>query len=568
METTPLPDIPSLVATLQSLDGFFDWDLLGSRIYFSPRWKKQAGYEEGEIPDEPDAWYQLIDPADRDTVRVHIASHLEGLTSELNVEYRLLHRDGSQRWMLCRGLAFRDEAGNPCRLTGIQTDITLQKLAERQILKDAFRDALTGLPNRVLFLDRLERVVKHHLRYPQELFAVLSLDLKPLLSGGVEAEWETLEPVLALAVQNILQGLRQCDTLARVGASEFAVLLGRIQEPSDAPAVLERLRSLAGHAYPVDDREVFVSLSAGIAVSDESSKEAETVFELARTARQSTQNAPTPPIARKFYKDQDEKTLRFLGEKLQEAVQREDFRVQYLPWISLETGRLVGFEALARWKRVTDDQIVGPEEFMPAAERANLVPAIEAQVMSVACRKIVDWNKHFRTDPPLFLSVNVCGAHFSSQSLPQNVKKSLGLSGLSPTQLVLECPAADILRTIDRSALIMDQVTQLGVRWAVDDFDGDDKFLALAPRLPVTCLKFNRETLALAQQGDGPAKTAQALVARSRALGLRLAAKGVENRDQLEWAKQWGFQYAQGFYFSRPLNESAAWGLLTAQPAW
>jgi len=567
MDTAPFPDLQALLETLQSLDGFFDWDLVRSRIYFSPQWKRQLGRSPAEVQDEPDAWYQLIDPAARDTVRSHIAAHLEGLTPLLNVEFRVLHKDGSQRWMLCRGLAGRDEAGNPRRLTGIQTDITEQKLAERQLLKDAFRDHLTGLPNRVLFLDRLERVVQHHTRYPSEHLAVISLDLKPLLAGGIEAEWETLEPVLALAAQDLAKGLRSCDTLARVGASEFAVLLARIQEPGDAENVLERLKRLAGHSYLLDDQEVFVSIGAGLATADITTRDAESLFTSAQTARLS-KHAAAPTVHKKSHKGLDEKALSLLTQKLHEAIQREDFRVQYLPWISLQTGRLAGFEALARWKRVTDEQIVGPEEFMMAAEKAGLVPAIESQVMSVACRKLTDWNKHFKLTPALFLSVNICGPHFTAFSLPQSVQKSVNLSGLSPSTLILECPEREIARYIDRASNIMEVITKMGVQWAVDDFDGEDRFLSVVPRLPVSFLKLNHKILADAQQGDGPARHAQSLVTRAKALGLSLVAKGVENREQLELAKAWGLDYVQGFYFSKPLDESAAWGLLTANPSW
>lgn len=568
METTPLPNFQAILNTLQVLDGVFDWDLVSSRIYFSPKWKKQAGYSDDEIKSDPDEWLRLIDPSDLDTVKTHIASHLEGLTAELNVEYNLKHRDGSHRWMLCRGLASRDADGNPFRLTGIQTDITDQKLAERQILKNAFLDDLTGLPNRTLFMDRLDRVVQNHARYPNELFAVMSIDVLPLLAGGITAEWETLEPILALTAQNLQKGLRHCDTLARIGISEFAILLGRIQDPADAPTVLERLRTLAGCSYPIDDREVFVSIQAGIAVADINTHEAQAFFEIAQTSKHSKQSLHPLESNRKHPKVMDEKAYTLLEAKLQEALQREDFRVQYLPWISLQTGQLVGFEALARWKRLEDNQVVGPEQFMEVAEKASLVPAIESQVMAVACRKIADWNKNLGKTPSLFVSVNICGAHFSAYSLPQSVQKAFTLSGLLPENLWLECPEKEISKYIDRAANIMGVLTKMGVRWSVDDFDGNDGFLAVVPRLPITCLKFNSETIAQSQQGDAPAKRSQSLVLRSKALGLQLAAKGVENRDQFELAKSWGFHYAQGYYFSRPLDESAAWGLLTANPSW
>jgi EAL domain-containing protein (putative c-di-GMP-specific phosphodiesterase class I) len=163
--------------------------------------------------------------------------------------------------------------------------------------------------------------------------------------------------------------------------------------------------------------------------------------------------------------------------------------------------------------------------------------------------------------------VNICGPHFTAFSLPQSVQKSVNLSGLSPSTLILECPEREIARYIDRASNIMEVITKMGVQWAVDDFDGEDRFLSVVPRLPVSFLKLNHKILADAQQGDGPARHAQSL-SRAPRPGLEFGGQGCREPGTVGVGESLGIGYVQGFYFSKPLDESAAWGLLTANPSW
>ena len=489
---TPEPEIQALFQALQALEGLWDWDLSDNHIYFSPRWKSQAGYENGEMEGTADAWYRIIDPADQNSLRTQIAAHLEGLSNRLDVEYRLTHRDGSTRWMHCRGLAQRDSQGRPHRLSGFQIDITERKLAERHILKDAFRDSLTGLPNRALFLDRIDRVLQHHKRYPLEHFSVMSIELRPMLPGGATAHWEALEPVLALASQNLEKGLRACDTLGRIGGSEFAVLLGRVRDPQDAEKVLERLRLAAAHSYQLDGQEVYVSVDAGTVEGNPEFPDAPSILESARTSRLTKSTGTVSLPSRRMSSELDPESKKKLIARLEEAVQREDFRVQYLPWVSLEDGKLAGFEALVRWKRVLDEQVIAPGEFLKVAEESGLLKAIEAQVLSVACRKTQDWNKHFKPNPPLLLSVNIGGPHLVSAQLAEAVRKALEISGFLAPSLILEASEIDLKLHGAKVSGPMAALAKSGVRWAVDNFGMDDGFLSTLQRLPVSFLKLDR----------------------------------------------------------------------------
>ncbi len=411
-------------------------------------------------------------------------------------------------------------------------------------------------------------MLAHHKRHPTELFAVISLEVRPVLPGGVPGSWEALEPVLALASQALHKGLRACDTLGRVGGSEFAAVLGRIQDPKDCEIVLERLRLAAGHAYLLEDQEVYVSIQAGIAIGDASHPDAEAVLSAAEAARQGHAAAQPTVVTTSRHRELDPEARKTLAAHLREALQREDFRVQYLPWVSLETGNLFGFEALVRWKRLSDEQVVQPDEFLQVASEENMLSAIETQVMSVACRKSQDWNKQFRRAQPLLLSINICETHLASPALPAAVQKALALTGFPADHLVLELTETAIKKDTAVAATAMARLVKLGVRWAIDDFGSDPSFFSVIPRLPVSFLKVDRNVVAAASHGKEASNKARDIVAKARNLRIPVVAEGVEGKVHLDKVREWGCTYAQGFYFARPLDGSAAWGLLSANPQW
>src|SRR3979490_1996091 len=250
-------------------DGLWDWNLDTNVVYFSTRWKSMLGYQESEIGDKPDEWFNRVHDADRERVNQEIAAHQEGLVPQFESEHRVLHKDGTFRWMLCRGLAVHNGSGKISRMAGWQTDITEGKVS----------DPLTGLPNRLLFADRVGRLIKHAKRRKDYLFAVLFLDLDGFKMINDSLGHLVGDQLLVGVASRLEKCLRATDTVARLGdgcivarmgGDEFTVLLDDLKHPDDAKQAAERLMKAVTAPFMLGGREVFTSLSIGIALSNAS----------------------------------------------------------------------------------------------------------------------------------------------------------------------------------------------------------------------------------------------------------------------------------------------------------
>src|SRR5437773_9936767 len=378
------------LAARGSNDGLWDWNLSANVVHFSPRWKAMLGYQEAQVGDRPEEWFERIHDADRERVKEEIAAHQKGLTPHFESEHRVLHKDGSFRWMLSRGVAVHDTSGNPSRMAGSQTDITEGKVS----------DPLTGLPNRLLFIDRVGRLVKHTKRRKDHLFAVLFLDLDgfKMINDGMG---HLIGDQLLLGVANRLEKcLRATDTVARLGETftvarlggdEFTVLLDDLKDPNDAKSAADRLMKALAPPFILGGKEVFTSVSIGIALSNTAYEHAEDMLRDADTAMY---RAKSLGKARFEVFDADMRASVMarlqLETDLRGALEREEFRNFYQPIVSLDSGRIVGFEALLRWQHPTRG-LLGPEEFILVAEETGLIRELGWWNLREACRQMSDW---------------------------------------------------------------------------------------------------------------------------------------------------------------------------------
>src|SRR3977135_2999035 len=378
------------LAALGSNDGLWDWNLLTNVVHFSPRWKAMLGYQEGEIGDTPAEWFDRIHDADRDRDKEEIAAHQNGLTPHFESEHRVLHKDGSFRWMLSRGVAVHDASGKVLRMAGSQTDITEGKVS----------DPLTGLPNRLLFIDRVGRLIKHTKRRKDQLFAVLFMDLDGFKMIN-DSMGHLIGDQLLLGVANRLEKcLRSTDTVARLqetftvarlGGDEFTVLLDHIKDPSDAKRAADRMMKALAAPFMLGGKEVFTSVSIGIALSNSAYEQAEDILRDADTAMY---RAKSLGKARYEVFDADMRAKVMarlqLETDLRHALERGEFRNFYQPIVDLVSGEIAGFEALLRWQHPTRG-LLGPIEFIPVAEETGLLRELGWWNLREACRQISEW---------------------------------------------------------------------------------------------------------------------------------------------------------------------------------
>jgi diguanylate cyclase (GGDEF)-like protein/PAS domain S-box-containing protein len=544
-------------------DGLWDWNLATNVIYFSDRWKAMLGYEETEIGDKPEEWLDRIHHSDQDRMKEEITAHQNGLTPHFEHVHRVRHKDGTFRWMLSRGLAIRDRSGKPIRMAGSQTDITEGKVS----------DPLTGLPNRLLFLDRLDRLMKHSKRHTERLFAVLFLDLDAFKMIN-DSLGHLIGDQLLLGVAKRLEGcLRTSDTvarlgqetftLARMGGDEFTVLLDDLKDPADADRAAERIMKGLSSAFELEGKEVFTSASIGIALWNSAYTDPE---EIMRDADTAMYRAKSLGKARYevFSADMRASVMARLELEtdLRRALERGEFRNYYQPIVSLENSEVTGFEALLRWEHPTRG-LLGPKEFISVAEDTGLIRELGWWSLREACIRIAEWKSHLGANRDLTVSVNLSIKQFMQPNLVEHIGALLNELKLAPDSLKLEITESTVMEDPGAAIQMLQHMKSLGIRLAIDDFGTGYSSLSYLHRFPLDTLKIDRSFISGASGGESGMEIARTIMPLAKNLRLDVVAEGVETEEQVRELKKLECKYAQGFFFSKPLSRHEAEALLT-----
>jgi diguanylate cyclase (GGDEF)-like protein/PAS domain S-box-containing protein len=555
------------LAARGSNDGLWDWNLSADVVHYSPRWKAMLGYQEGEIGKRPEEWFDRIHDADRERVKKEIATHQKGLTPHFESEHRVLHKDGSFRWMLSRGVAVHDASGNALRMAGSQTDITEGKVS----------DPLTGLPNRLLFIDRVGRLIKHTKRRKDQLFAVLFLDLDGFKMIN-DSMGHLIGDQLLLGVANRLEKcLRSTDTVARLGETftvarlggdEFTVLLDDIKDPSDAKRAADRMMKALVPPFILSGREVFTSVSIGIALGNSAYEQPEDILRDADTAMY---RAKSLGKARYEVFDADMRASVMarlqLETDLRHALERGEFRNFYQPIVALVSGEIAGFEALLRWQHPTRG-LLGPIEFIPVAEETGLIRELGWWNLREACRQISEWRASLAAHPHLTISVNLSAKQFLQPNLVEDIRKLIGELALPPEALKLEITESTVMADPSAAVEMLQQIKSLGIQLAIDDFGTGYSSLSYLHRFPLDTLKIDRSFISgMGDDGEGM-EIARTILPMANNLRLDVVAEGVETIQQVALLKKLQCKYGQGYYFSRPLSAEGTAALLAGDLTW
>ena len=550
-------------------DGLWDWDLKTGSLYLSPRWKSMLGYTDDEMGSNPDAWIGQLHPEDVERVKETIAHHLAGLTSHLETEYRILHKNGIYRWMLCRGLAVRD-TGKAYRLAGSQTDITQRKKAEEQLLHDAFHDSLTGLPNRALLIERLGHALELTKRREGYLFAVLFLDLDRFKTINDSLGHPIGDRLLLAFVQRLEPSLRSGDTLARLGGDEFVILLEDINSLNEATQAAQRVQELLSLPFNLNDHQIYTSASIGIALSTTEYQRPEDLLRDADTAmyRAKARGKACHEI---FNSSMHIRalTLLQLENDLRRAIERQELQLYYQPIVSLTTGKLTGFEALARWQHPERGPI-SPSEFIPVAEETGLILPLGEWVLRCACHQMRAWQVQFSQEPPLSISMNLSARQFTQPDLIQLVIQTLQQTELAPGSLKLEITESVLMENPQAAVSMLSQLRELGIQLYIDDFGTGYSSLNYLQQFQVDALKIDRSFIAKMGVHGNNLELVQAIAMLARNLGLDVVAEGVETVEQLFQLRtiEHDSGYGQGYLFSRPVDSEGATALIAARPQW
>ncbi len=535
-------------------DGLWDWDLRNNKVHFSERWKSMLGYGENEVGSQPEEWLRRIHPDDHGEVEARIASHLDGRMPHFESEYRIMHRDGAYRWVISRGLAVRDPGGQAYRMAGSLTDITSRKKTEEQLEYDAFHDALTGLPNRALFLDRLQHIIAVTQRRAGSFYAVLFLDMDRFKIINDSLGHSIGDQLLIAVGRKLSDCIRPGDTVARLGGDEFAVLLESINEPGHATDVADRIQKKLADPIRIKGNELFTSVSIGIALGGERYERPEQVL---RDADIAMYEAKGKGISR--YEIFDEKMHANIIDRLQleadlrGALERREFVLYYQPIMDLKTQQLTGFEALVRWNHPKRG-LVYPMEFIPLAEENGLICPIGEWILAEACRGLKQLQEQHPGPQPLSMSINISSKQFSQRDLVEKLAGFLRETGVDPQRLALEITETMIMENVEAAVETMTRLRDMGVHLHIDDFGTGHSSLSYLHRFPVNALKIDRSFIKKLAADGSNKEIIMSIISLANSLKVDVIAEGVEMEHQLSKIKEMHCGYGQGFFFAHPMS--------------
>ena len=532
-------------------DGIWDWDLVNDAFFASPRFRALLGMADDAECTSVDQWLARIAPSDVDRVRFELDLHVRGLTPQFESEYQVLDPDGYPRWMDSRGQALRRDDGTPYRMAGSLTDITERKRQEEQLLRNAFYDDLTGLPNRALFMDRASFLLSRVQRASDHAFGMLVLDIDRFKNVNDSLGHAAGDQLLIQVSERMGAVLRTGHTLARLGGDELGVLMDDLNDTSEAAEMAARMLESLSEPFDLDGHEVFTSASIGIARSLPTHANAEELFRDADTAMYRAKQAGRGrfEVFDPVMHETAVSILRVEAE-LRRALERDELEPYFQPVVELRSGRVVGCEALVRWNH-PERGVVGPYEFVSIAEETGLIVRVGEVVLREACRRVREWADAGLS--PITVAVNISVNQMLEEGLVETVSAVLAETGILPSSLELEVTESVVMKDPGAVGRKLEAINDLGVSLSIDDFGTGYSSLGYLKRFPFSALKIDR-SFVMDLPGDvDDGMIVEAVIGLAHGLKMSVIAEGVETEAQREFLVDRGAERMQGFLVSPPV---------------
>ncbi|MCJ2009157.1 EAL domain-containing protein [Methylobacterium sp. J-092] len=519
-----------------------------SPMYVSPAARTVLGYEPEELIGlDP---VEHLHPDDREVFADHWAKLVDGQAPG-TCRVRHSHADGRYIWIEASvSLMLDPSSGRATGYVAALRDVTAHRETEERMRHMALHDALTGLPNRALLHDRLNQALGYAARNHTP-FAILACDLDRFKAVNDSFGHPAGDTLLRVVGERMQAVLRSYDTVARLGGDEFAIVVPHLAEPCSADAIANRLIAAVSEPIDLDGRSVEIGVSIGFTVcsdgdvgSDELFKRADIALYEAKAAGRNTYREFCAEAGARIA------THGQLGLDMRDAIRRGEFRLVYQPVVQADTGAVVSFEALMRWRHPTRGEI-SPGVFIPVSEETGLIVPLGAWALQEACREAMNWPAHVR------VAVNVSAVQLRREGLEVAVLAALAASGLSPNRLKLEVTESVLMQDADAAIVCLHRLRDMGVRIALDDFGTGYSSLSYLRRFPFDKLKIDRAFIRDIADPDAAA-IVRAVVSLGERLGMGIVAEGVETAEQLDLVRREGCHEVQGFLFSRPLPADEA----------
>lgn len=532
-------------------EGVWDWNLQTDEVFRSARWHEIYGYAENEVGNTAQDGRKLIHPDDLTRAIEETQVYLQGNTGKFASEFRLRCKDGSWKWTLSRGMVVESDAeGKPLRMIGTHTDISDRKNVEAQIYELAHYDSLTGLPNRLLFMDRLHQEIRKAKRSGNSL-ALIFLDLDRFKEVNDALGHDKGDQLLKEAAQRLSSCVRASDTVARLGGDEFTIILKNLSNSMSLENVAQNILARLSEPFQLGAEVIYLSTSIGITIYPTDALDAEILL---KNADQAMYAAKDEGKNRYNYfttsmQEAAQARMRTVNE-LRSALSNHQFVVYYQPIVELTTGNICKAEALIRWQHPTNG-LTGPDEFIPIAEDTGLVVEIGDYVFAQVAGQVSQWRK---LKPELQVSINKSPAQFKTGGNVHGAwLEHLQKLDLPGSAIVIEITEGLLLEARQSVVRILQDFHDAGMQIAMDDFGTGYSSLAYLKKFDIDYVKIDRSFTCNIQPGSDDMALCEAIIVMAHKLGLQVIAEGVETSEQRDLLIAAGCDYAQGYLFSRPI---------------
>jgi diguanylate cyclase (GGDEF)-like protein/PAS domain S-box-containing protein len=532
----------------------------GQCLYVNKPLRELLGYTAEEF--KSFSIQKFLHPEDVSEFQVILSQFVKGEANSTQFEKRLMSKNGHEVWALCNAASVQAEQPHANHLLLQVQDITKRRESEEALLRNAFHDALTGLPNRALFIDHLKLAINRTQRLEGHIYTVLFIDLDRFKLINDSLGHLVGDQLLINIARKLETCLRPGDTIARVGGDEFTVLLEDLYDESEAISIANRIQKDLSEPLIIDGREVFTTVSIGVAPSSPGYENPSDILRDADTAmyRAKLMGKNRYEI---FDKAMHEVAIDLLQMEtdLRHALERKEFFIQYQPIVSLDNFSLRGFEALVRWRH-PERGLISPLDFIPVAEDTGQILAIGYWVLSESCKQMNQWQSQYGIEKPLFISVNLSGKQFNQPDLVDQIKSVLLETGINPRCLKLEITESMVMENVETTTKMLYQLRDLGVQLSIDDFGTGYSSLSYLHRFPIDTLKIDRSFVIKMIDNNENIEIVRTIIILAQNLGMDVIAEGVETKEQLTRLRELKCENGQGYYFSKPLETEDAENLL------
>jgi diguanylate cyclase (GGDEF)-like protein/PAS domain S-box-containing protein len=542
-------------------DLIWDWDVSADKVFTSAETESLLGLKRGTLEGPAAKWLEILHPLDQDRFRAALDSVLDQRRGRLVQDFRLRTTDGHFMWFSLKARPVVGSDGEVARVIGTLSDVTEFKNSEERLLHDSVHDNLTGLPNRKLFIDRINSLAQLAKTMPTVRPTVMAIDLDRFKQVNDSVGIAVGDSILLTLARRLTRILKPQDTLARIAGDQFGLILMSESDPARITALAETIRKTIRAPITFNDREIFLTASIGLALADPTATITDEIVKDAELAMYHSKRIGGDRID--VYKPamrsrkQDRLTIE---SDLRRAIEREEITILYQPIVRLEDRSVAGFEALARWDHPKLGRM-GPSEFISIAEETGLIVDLGMFVMDRTARQLALWQQSMRNRSAIFASVNVSSRQLLRHDLIHDLRTVLSRSAVARGTLKLELTESLVMENPEHAAQMLQRIRELGAGLSLDDFGTGHSSLAYLQRFPFDTIKIDQSFVRTTNRGTRPVLL-KSIVAMAHDLGMDVVAEGAETDSDAVELYQMGCEYAQGFAFGEPMSADAARKLL------